>query len=133
MPARPRAECGVGVGAGGRASRRQAWEPQTARLEGSSASRCPSSPASASSTSPGPKLGREVCAAGLRRSRAGGVPRGVQRGRSAGGADEKPEGGLGAHGGWGCGRLPGLRGGCVSLTPRVGGGGEKGFFYFESI
>ncbi|XP_044082352.1 translation initiation factor IF-2-like [Neovison vison] len=31
VPARPRAECGVG--AGGRASRRQAWEPQTARLE----------------------------------------------------------------------------------------------------
>lgn len=84
VPARPRAECGVGTG--GRASRRQAWKPQTARLEAQRLDALPL-PLSASSTSPGPNAGtRGVCGGpaplGGRRGPPGNAEGPARRGRS---------------------------------------------------
>lgn len=83
MPARPRAECGVG--AGGRASRRQAWEPQTARLE---AQRLDALPLPLPRPPPLPGLWDERC---VRRACAARGPRGPPgSGRGAGAAGTQP-------------------------------------------
>lgn len=127
MPARPRAECGVG--AGGRASRRQAWEPQTARLE---AQRLDALPLALPRPPPLPGLWDERC---VRRACAARGPAGSpgewQRGRSGGDAAEKPEGELGAHGGWGCGRLPFCAGAVFLLHRGWGAGGRRGSFILK--